>query len=299
MERYPSNSSGSSLFDSIFFYVMQRLHKTCQRLRDASLARPVWLSLVQWYSDTIQPRPFLPEKPLNLYTDRELECLILRWQCGKTCRALPKKLSLSIPEDYLQSVHLLPGGRWLLFGAREGSVKYYDLNSHGEISEAVTLVPSHFDQNANTLIWLSVDMDPDAEYLTFNLGIMKWRSFPFNGDPDYPNFPHYARWIEVSRITSYWDENGQVKGLRAERLACFREEYMCGYESFTLRGRHVAYSLYSFEQSSPFGEGENIAIVDWTLPDSTSLTYPRRLIWRCRARVSCQYLPVRSTSLSL
>src|SRR5258708_8677769 len=75
-------------------------------------------------------------------------------------------------------------------------------------------------------------------------------------------------------------------GLRAERLACFREEYMCGCESFTLRGRHVAYSLYSFEMSSTLGEGENIAIVDWTLPDSTSLSYPRRLIWRRRARVS-------------
>jgi len=256
----------------------------------SSLARPVWLSLVQWYFDTIQPRPFFPEKPLNLYTDRELEYLILRWQSGKTGRALPKKLPLSIPGTYLQSVHLLPGGRWLLFGARDGSVKYHDLNSHREISEAVTLVPSHFDQNAKTFIRLSVDMDPDAEYLTFNLGIMKWRSFPLDDDPDYPNFPRYARWIEVSRITSYWDENGQVKGLRSEQLACFREEYMCGYESFTLRGRYVAYCLYSFEQSSPLGEGENIAIVDWTLPDSTSMSYPRRLIWRRRARVSCHCL---------
>src|SRR5260370_1906069 len=69
-------------------------HQTCQRLRDASLDRPVWLSLVQWYSDTIQPRPFWLEKPLILYKDRELECLILRWQSGKTGRALAKKLAI-------------------------------------------------------------------------------------------------------------------------------------------------------------------------------------------------------------
>jgi len=271
---------------------MEHLHQTCQRLRDASLARPVWLSLVQWYSDTIQPRPFWLEKPLDLYTDRELEYFILRWQSGRAgVRALmqPKERALSIPETYLQSAHLLPGGRWLLFGARDGSVKYYDLNSLGEISEAVTLVPSHFEQGANTLVRLSVDMDHDAAYLTFNLGVMNWRLPPLDDDPDYPNFPHYARWIEVSRITSYWDENGQVQGLRAERLACFHEEYLCGYESFTLRGRHVAYSLYSFEMSTSLGDGDNIAIVDWTLPDSTSLSYPRKLIWRCRASVGCHF----------
>jgi len=264
-------------------------HQTCQRLRDASLARPVWLSLVQWYSDTIQPRPFWLEKPLDLYTDRELEYLILRWQSARAAGRgpmQPMELPLSIPENYLQSAHLLPGGRWLLFGTNDGSVKYHDLNSHRKISEAVTLVPSQFDQDANTTVLLSVDMDSDAEYMTFNLGIMKWRLFPLGGDPDYPNFPHYARWIEVSRITSYWDENGLVEGLHAERLACFREEYMCGYKSFTLRGRHVAYSLYSFKPSITMGEGDNVAIVDWTLPDSTSLSYPRRLIWRRRARVS-------------
>jgi len=54
--------------------------------------------------------------------------------------------------------------------------------------------------------------------MTFNLGIMKWRLFPLSGDPDYPNFPRYARWIEVNRITSYWDENGRVFPSRATCL---------------------------------------------------------------------------------
>jgi len=70
-----------------------------------------------------------------------------------------------------------------------------------------------------TLLFLSIDLDPDAEYTTFNLGIMSWRALPLEDDLDYPR---YARWIDVSRVTSYWDENGRVLGLRAERLACFR-----------------------------------------------------------------------------
>ena len=271
---------------------MQPLHQTCQRLRDASLTRPVWLSLVQWCSATVQPRPFVPEKPLDLYTDRELEHLVLRWQSGRAgcARPQPKQREFSIPETYLQNVHLVEGGRWLLFGARDGSVKYYDLNALGETSEPVTLVPTLFDKDANTVILLSVDLDPDAEYLAFNLGIMTCRVPPLGGDPDYPNPPSYARWIQVSRVTSHWDENGRVKGLRAERLACFREEYMCGCTSFALGGRYVAYSLYSYQSSTNVGEGQNIAIVDWTLADPTSLSYPRRLIWRCRVQVSCLFL---------
>lgn len=267
---------------------MRFFYKTCQRLHDASLSRPVWLSLVRWYSATIQPRPFLPEKPLNLFTDRELEYLILKWQSRKAGRALtqPKERVLSIPETYLRGVHLLQGGRWLLFCAPNGTVKYHDLNSPGETLEAVTLVPTHFDHDANTIVLLSVDMDRDTEYMSFNLGVMTRRVVPFNDDLDYPNPPRYARWIEISRVASYWDENGLVMGLRAERLACFREEFLCGCDSFTLRGRHVAYSLCSFDRIIE-GEGDNIVIVDWTLANSTSLAYPRRLIWRRRAHVSC------------
>jgi len=138
------------------------------------------LSLVQWYFDTIQPRTFWLEKPLDLYTDRELEYINLRARTAVLALTQPKERALSTPETYLQSAHLLPGGRWLLFGARDGSVKYYDLNSLGEISEAVILVPSHFEQGANTLVRLPVEMDYDAAYLTFNLGVMNWRLPPLD-----------------------------------------------------------------------------------------------------------------------
>ncbi len=192
MERHPLHTEGSSLFNtnsSLNDVFLQ----TCQHFRDASFARPVWLSLVQWYSATVQPRPFLLEKPLDLYTDRELEYLVLKWQSGRAGYKLaqPKERKLSIPEDYLLSVHLVEGGRWLLFGARDGSVKHHDLDAPGETSEAVTFAPTHFDENANTIVQLSLDMDPDAEYMTFE------------HDPDYPNPPRYARWIEIIRVTSY------------------------------------------------------------------------------------------------
>jgi len=171
---------------------MEHLHETCQRLRDASLARPVWLSLVQWYSDTIQPRPFWLEKPLELFTDRELEYLYSKMaERQSRCPHIDPTKETSTVDTRRLLAECAFASRFL-FGARDGSVKYHDLNSHREIFEAVTLVPSQFDQDANTIVLLSVDMDPDSEYMTFNLGIMKWRLPPLD------------------------DENVRVEGLRAK-----------------------------------------------------------------------------------
>ena len=262
---------------------MQLFHQTCQRLRDASLGRPIWLGLVQWYSSTIQPRPFIPEKPLELYTDRELEYLVLRWQSGKAGYLLkPKRRDFSISDRSLQGSHLLEGGRWLIFAALDGSVKYYDLHSQSESLDPVTLLPTHFNIDSVTINLLAVDLDPDAEYLTFNLASVTSLVNVKRGT----NPPQEARWIEVNRVTPYWDENGNVKGLRADRLACFREEHSCFCDSFTLRGRCVAYSLQTFRPLPTFRDGETIVIVDWTSADPTSLIYPRRLIWRNRVKVS-------------
>jgi hypothetical protein len=82
------------------------------------------------------------------------------WKPGRAL-SQPRELAISIPEDYLQDVHLLDGGRWLLFGAHDGSVKYHDPNAPGETSQAITLVSSHFDRDANTFVLVSVDLDPD------------------------------------------------------------------------------------------------------------------------------------------
>jgi hypothetical protein len=48
-----------------FFVLMQLFYQMSKRLHDASLSRPVWLSLDQWHSAAEQPRPFLPEKSLE------------------------------------------------------------------------------------------------------------------------------------------------------------------------------------------------------------------------------------------
>lgn len=256
-------------------------HQACQRLCDATFARPVWLCLLR-RSATTQPRPFLLEKPLPLYTDRDLERLVLKWQSSRAiCTQVQPKERASpvlVPTD----VHLVEGGRWLLFGMCDGSVRYHDLN---ETSEPVTLVPTVFGKEAHATTLLSVDMDQDAPFMSFNLGIMSSASTR----DDNLSTPLRARCIEVHRVMPYWDDNGQVRGLQAERLTCFPEENVYDCDLFTLHGNNVAYSLDS--SKPPINvTGRLITIVDWTVADTTSFVYPRKIIFRRYAQVSCLVL---------
>jgi hypothetical protein len=101
-ERFASNNLAVG-------HLTPSIHEVCHRLCDASFARPVWLNLAKWYSATNQPRPFLPEKPLNLYSSSELEHLVLRWKAGWT-RKKPTQRSFSI-YVFSQHIHLVEGGR--------------------------------------------------------------------------------------------------------------------------------------------------------------------------------------------
>lgn len=105
---------------------------------------------------------------------------------------------------------------------------------------------------------LAVDLDPDAEYLTFNLAFMTCL-VNMKRDTELIR-PQDVRWVELNRVTPYWDENGNVNGLRADRLPGLREEHLCYCDSITLRGYYVAYSLRSFEMST-LHDGKTI---DWT-----------------------------------
>jgi hypothetical protein len=230
---------------------------------------------------------------LDLYTDRELEHLVLRWQKAKLCWALSQYKNIPIqqrfvsPEKAHNCVHLVEGGRWLLVGTDSGSVICYDLNS--STIEPSILIPTPFDaetafdEDEDTEILLSVDMDLEAEYLKFNLGIITRRMPDIDSDSSRP---HYFRWIQVWRVTSDVDMNGEVQGLRAERLAYFPEEHRNRCDSFRLRNQHVAYALQTKYEYSDIRDGPCIIIVDWALCDSTSLVYPRKVIWRIVAEVS-------------
>ncbi len=177
------------------------------------------------------------------------------------------------------SQYLVEGGRWLLVGTRFGSIQYYDLNAVA--IAASTLIPSPIDGQSETRI--SVDMDSTSESLTFHVGVLTSRSPGGDG----PRPPQHARWIQVWRVMTEVDSDGDAIGLTAEIRSSFCEEYEPACISFRLQGQLVAYSLfYSYSQFGPFNNGHKIIIVNWKTNNSTSLNYTRKIVADTRADVS-------------
>ena len=70
------------------------------------------------------------------------------------------------------------------------------LHSQSESLDPVTLLPTHFNKVSFTINLLAVDLDPDAEYLTFNLASTTCLVNVNRGTE--LKQPQEARWIEVN-----------------------------------------------------------------------------------------------------
>jgi len=145
------------------------------------------------------------------------ERLILRWQTKvcwtlSQCQDMPIHEHFISPKDVPNCLHFVQGDCWLLVGTNSGSVICYDLDA------------SPFANDGETEILLSVDLDPDSDYLKFNLGIITCR-VPDGDRESLQPFPFF-RWIQIWQVTTDVDRNDRKpKGLRAKHLACFPEEH--------------------------------------------------------------------------
>ena len=254
-----------------------------------SKSRQVWLALVKQYSSCVQPKSLWLEKPLDLHTSAELEQLLLRWKSVKAGWAVNRpnepvlhQRHFFVEDMQRHSAYLVKGGRWLLVGTRSGTVLYYDLNAPIITpSLLVGLQPCNYEHVRELKI--SVDVDLDAEPLTFYLAVLSRRSvlkqLPLRNS---------HRWIQVWRVTSDIGTDGHVKGLITELVSSFREESESLCFSFNIRGRYVAYQLfYSPSQVSLYNDGHRVVVVDWTtMCTTTSLDYTRKIIPCASASVS-------------
>jgi len=148
----------------------------------------------------------------------------------------------------------------------------------------VVLIPSPFDNGEEAdEVLLSVDMDPDSDYLKFNLGVITHH----DGDPEpIQSPPPFFRWIQIWQVTTDVDsDDRKAKGLRAMQLASFPEEHRNNCNLFQLRGRYIAYGLGIDYELCSFQDISCIIIVDWTVCNPASLVYTRKVIWGIFAMV--------------
>ncbi|KAJ2919445.1 hypothetical protein MD484_g1020, partial [Candolleomyces efflorescens] len=75
------------------------------------------------------PTPFILPKSLSQSSSKTIERIVLKSQAELVVPISPVATHpFDIPHTSVVTIHLVPGGRWLLVGCKDGSVWYYDLD---------------------------------------------------------------------------------------------------------------------------------------------------------------------------
>ncbi|KAF6744952.1 hypothetical protein DFP72DRAFT_1092888 [Ephemerocybe angulata] len=114
-----------------------RIRKTNQLLNKISSCREVWLAIYLRYMGIRIARPYFLPKPLNQCSASELEKAVVNWEASwpniiqtkRRIHEISGGSSGERPVPIHGHIVLVPGGRWVLAGLKNGSVSYLDLNS--------------------------------------------------------------------------------------------------------------------------------------------------------------------------
>jgi len=121
--------------------------------------------------------PLHLERPLEFYTSRELEYLVLRRTSERIKRKGRPKLfpsltrHLPIDNSGIRALTLINGGRWLLTVSRFGSVSYYDLDTPGAVERLLIRGQMRNFGGSGDDVVMNVDMDNESALLSFNLAL--------------------------------------------------------------------------------------------------------------------------------
>ncbi|KAF8965602.1 hypothetical protein BDZ97DRAFT_2057907 [Flammula alnicola] len=248
-----------------------RVREVCKVLQETSMTRRIWENLLRELVSRSQIRTKL-ECPIELYSSKELERLALQWTTanigwtsGEPLRFRQHKMS----DDDVLNFQLVEGGRWLLVVNQAGRVSYYDVDEE-EITEK-TLIPEQLGPQLEPLdetsTLMDVDMDVDARFLAFNLGLCFRRTD--------------VSLLQVWRVRLEVDSHGRGTGLKAEILASFPRDHRLLVYSFSMLGEYVAFSV-----ARGGGSHLYIVVIDWAQAHShcerredAKLLYPTQLIY--------------------
>ncbi|TFK58026.1 hypothetical protein BDN72DRAFT_146774 [Pluteus cervinus] len=168
-----------------------RIRQTCRLLDEISKSNPVWRNIARLEllkESTMGGNELFFERPVEQYRLGELERLILRWQRAKRNWSaddgtLPQIRSFDGTK--VQKVHLVRGGRWLLFVTTSSSVVYADLDAPGP-PILQTLIP---ERPFSCHITTALDYLLDSDVLSFNLALaIQQFSCTETTDGDPPEF---------------------------------------------------------------------------------------------------------------
>lgn len=256
-----------------------RVRQTCKHLSDATKAKSIWLGLFYASNASHSRSPLRLERPMELYTSRELEYLVLRRSSARIIRQRRTELfppftrRFPIDDLYVGALILITGGRWLLTASATGSVWYYDLDARAPVKRLLIPEQMEYLHGFSNGVRMVVDIDNKSSLLSFNLAMVMART-----TPDSPR----TRIAQVWHVSLQLDGQIQAASLTATLLSCFHREN-CGFLcSFSLLGKFIAFGVATIGQ---WDVPCYVALVDWAMAGihnqsyHTSLTYPRTIMY--------------------
>ncbi|KAF9557904.1 hypothetical protein CPC08DRAFT_764265 [Agrocybe pediades] len=216
---------------------------TCKYIHQATTAKPIWTHLF-WKCERASPGSLALEKPLTMYSSKELERVVLSWESSRvgwhTRDGIPsRQRTLHIPNDCLHDIalsgehyrhYLVPGGRWLLAFRIDGQISYYDLES-AEYEKGRILVPGYIEKcGAINDVSFSVDISDRLPLRDFKM------AQHVHDDHYHGLWPGYGI-IKIWHIDFVF-EGHAVVGLRANCLKTFIVSLTCNILKLTLSLRN-------------------------------------------------------------
>ncbi|KAF5335066.1 hypothetical protein D9611_010830 [Ephemerocybe angulata] len=258
------------------------VRRVCKILGEISHLRMVWLQVFLKRLDTY-PRPFFLPKSLKHCTARGLEDAIRSWQAKGPGTIRTQTSAASVlwggPSQVKESsIHLLPGGRWMIVGCRDGSVWYLDLEKLGNSGEGTPALltpacPGLLEGFSLAIDYSSPEANPtlldEFHLASFNLATI-------TSYQDKPN-SFYKGVVKVWHIKVTFDDHDGLNAVGLETSECL---YSCRDDNAVhtdspacaLYGIQVAYLSYLHPNpaSTPStGAVPDVTIRKWSSPPSS------------------------------
>lgn len=120
------------------------VRSTCRFMRDICAAKVVWRQIYLQALGPDIPKPFFLSKPLKEISAKSIERAMRAWRVGWTPTVPLQHFNRQVDASYLEGQHLdlesvivLPGGRWVVVASSLGSVWWFDLSDDWTSTAAV------------------------------------------------------------------------------------------------------------------------------------------------------------------
>lgn len=157
------------------------LLQTSKILKTVTDASPLWIKLVQDYSDKRLVVPCLNSRYMTTMTIPVLRAWLTRCtitdEVWRKPSVAPHSIILDYPPRTLtmpSSVMVLPGGRWALVGGRHGWIHYYDL-SHRPPTLGALISPTKNRSTQLDVRQIACHQQSPKEWIIAFSGMEKWR----------------------------------------------------------------------------------------------------------------------------